>query len=55
MEVRIEVKSAAVYQKTVRGKDGKEYVIREQSGYVDLGRPYPQEIRIPVEQGQAIT
>jgi hypothetical protein len=52
MNVRIEVKSAVVDQKTIRGKDGKEFVIREQCGYVDLGKPYPQEIRIPVEQGK---
>lgn len=52
MNVKIEVKSNMVDQKTVKGKDGKEYIIREQAGWVDLGKAYPQEIRIPVEQGK---
>lgn len=52
MQVKIEVRSPAIDQKTVKGKDGKEYVIREQSGWIDLGKAYPQEVRIPVEQGK---
>lgn len=49
---QIEVRSTNVTQKTVRGKDGKEYVIREQVGWIDLGKAYPQEVRIPVENGK---
>lgn len=52
MQVKIEVKSTDVTQKTVRGKNGKEYVIRDQAAWVDLGKVYPQEIRVPVELGK---
>jgi hypothetical protein len=52
LEIIIEVKSGAVSEKTVRGKDGREYLIREQAGWVDLGKPYPQEVRISLERGQ---
>jgi hypothetical protein len=52
LEIIIEVKSGAVSEKTVRGKDGREYLIREQGGWVDLGKPYPQEVRISLERGQ---
>lgn len=52
MNVAIEVKSSDIAQKTVRGKDGKDYVIREQEGWVDLGKAYPQQIRISLEQGK---
>ncbi|MEX2151284.1 MAG: single-stranded DNA-binding protein [Steroidobacteraceae bacterium] len=52
MQVTIEIKVTDVSQKTVRSKDGKEYVIREQDGWVDLGEAYPQKIRISLEQGK---
>ena len=53
IEIPIEVKSTELMQKTVRGKkDGKEYVIREQTGWIDVGKDYPQEIRIPIEIGK---
>jgi hypothetical protein len=53
LEVPIEVKSVEVMQKTVRGnKDGKEYLIRSQTGWADLGKDYPQEIQIPLGAGQ---
>jgi len=51
MNIRIEIKSAEVVQKTIKGKDGKEYLIREQSGWIDLGKAYPQEVRISLDQG----
>ncbi len=53
LDIPIEVKLAGVIEKAVRGRaDGREYLIREQVGYVDLGKPYPQEVRIPVETGR---
>jgi hypothetical protein len=53
LDVQIEIKSVDVSQKTVRGnKDGKEYLIRSQSGWADLSKDYPQEIQIPLAAGQ---
>lgn len=52
MNVKIEVKSSEIAQKNVRGKDGKEFVIREQEGWVDLGDAYPQKVRLSLEQGK---
>jgi hypothetical protein len=53
LEIAVEVKHADVIEKAVRGRtDGREYLIREQLGYVDTGKPYPQEVRIPVETGR---
>lgn len=53
IEIPVEVKSTDIFQKTVRSKrDGKEYTIREQTGWVDMGKDYPQEIRIPIETGK---
>lgn len=53
LEIRIEVKSVDVTQKTVRSnRDGKEYLIRSQPGWAHLGKDYPQEIRVPLEAGQ---
>jgi hypothetical protein len=53
IEISVEIKLAGVIEKAVRGKsDGREYLIREQVGYVDTGKPYPQEVRIPVETGR---
>jgi len=52
MQVNIEVKSVALEQKTVTGKDGKQYVIREQDAWVDLGKAYPQAVRLSIELGK---
>ena len=53
MQIKIEVKSDHVETKTVRRKiDGKEYHICEQGGWIDLGKAYPQEVRIPIEEKQ---
>lgn len=51
MNAKIEIKSSAILEKTVRSKGGKEFLIREQTGWIDLGKDYPQEIRVPIEQG----
>jgi hypothetical protein len=53
LEVPIEIKSSVITQKTVRGKrDGKEYLIRTQTAWADLGKDYPQEIEVPISDGQ---
>ena len=53
VEIPIEVKSIELVEKTVRSKkDGREYLIREQAGWVDVGKEYPQEVRIPIEAGK---
>jgi hypothetical protein len=51
MKVEVEIKSQEISQKTVHGKDGKVYVIREQHGWVNLGDEYPQKLKIPLEEG----
>lgn len=53
LDVPIEIKNAGVTEKTVTArKDGRQYLIREQVGWIDIGKPYPQEVRIPVENGK---
>ena len=49
-EVTVEVKSRDVLTKRgIASKTGKEYAIHEQIGYVELEKPYPLEMRIPVQ------
>lgn len=49
-EITVEVKSKDVFTKRgVATKTGKSFEIHEQIGYVELDKPYPQEVRIPVE------
>lgn len=50
IEIYVEVKLAHVTQKGGISRDGKRYNIREQFGYVDMGKPYPVEVKIPLEQ-----
>jgi hypothetical protein len=52
-EIAVEIKSAEVLEKAIRTKAGQDLQIREQIGWGDLGKPYPHEIRIPLEQGKA--
>jgi hypothetical protein len=52
MQIKIEIKSPEATQRTIRSKkDGKEYLFRNQSGWVDLGKAFPQEIQIPLDSG----
>jgi hypothetical protein len=52
-DISIEIKLADVMEKTVMArKDGRQCLIREQIGWIDIGKPYPQEVRIPVENGK---
>ena len=54
MKIAIEVKQATVERKRITRKAGGQIDIGEQRAYVDLGKPYPTEIVIPidVEAGQ---
>ena len=54
MLIGIEVKEAKVERKRITRKAGGQIDIGEQRAYVDLGKPYPTEIVIPidVEAGQ---
>lgn len=52
LEIAVEVKSADVVERTHRGQTGREFLFREQLGWVDLGKPYPQEVHIPVAKGR---
>jgi Helix-destabilising protein len=54
MQIKIEIKSSEATQRTIKSKkDGKEYIFRNQSGWVDLGKAYPQEIQIPLDSEHA--
>ncbi len=53
MIIKIEVKSPDVAEKSVVSKkDGQRYLIRSQAGWIDLGKFFPQEVRIPIDQGK---
>jgi len=49
-EVAVEIKSEEVLQKSGTSKQGKPYRIREQHAYIDLGKAYPVEIRVPLDE-----
>lgn len=49
MSVRFEVKSVDVKEKRGTGRTGKPYVIREQSAYMDVGKAYPVEVKINLD------
>lgn len=36
----------------VSDKTGKEWLIRSQSGYLHNGKPYPVEIKVPLQKDQ---
>jgi hypothetical protein len=48
-EIPIEIASQEISEKRGTSKQGRPFVIREQRGYVDLGRQYPVEIRVPLD------
>jgi hypothetical protein len=65
MQILIEVKSAQfLLREGIARGSGKPYSMREQSGWVDTGKPYPQEVRwiladrpqlqAPVEPGKYV-
>jgi helix-destabilizing protein len=47
--MRFEVKSAAVNEKRGTSRAGKPYVIREQAAYMDVGKAYPVEVKINLD------
>lgn len=48
-KIPIEISSPDVTEKRGTSKTGSPYLIREQRGYVDFGRQYPTEIKVPLE------
>jgi hypothetical protein len=50
MSIRFEVKSTQVVEKrgTARAS-GKPYLIREQSAFIDVGKAYPVEMKISLD------
>ena len=52
-ELPIEIRSTDLQEKRGTSRVGKPYHIREQSGYIDLGKPYPTEIKISLDQVSA--
>lgn len=50
MSIRFEVKSTKVEEKHVTGRSsGKTFVIREQAAYMDVGKPYPVEVKLRLQ------
>jgi Helix-destabilising protein len=50
LEIKIEIKSRDVLTKRVTAaKTGRVFEINEQLGYVELEKPYPLEVRVPLE------
>lgn len=49
--IPVEIQSSEVTVKKGISKAGKQYEIREQSGYIALGKPYPVEFRFSLEFG----
>lgn len=47
----VEVKKVEVVEKTGTSTKGRPYTIREQLVWVDLGKDYPELMRVRLEQG----
>lgn len=47
--IRFEVKSSDVREKRGTSKAGRPYLIREQSAYMDVGKAYPVEVKIGLD------
>jgi len=50
--MKIEVKTTEVVEKKGTSQKGKPYSIREQSAYMDIGKAYPVEVTISLDNGQ---
>lgn len=50
LKIFVTIELPHVTQKGGISRAGKPYNIREQFGYVDMGKPYPVEVKIPLEQ-----
>ena len=49
--VPVEISSKEVVEKRGTSKTGVPYSIREQRAYLDFGRQYPTEFKIPLDSG----
>lgn len=47
--MQFEVKSEVVNEKRGTSKLGRPYLIREQQAYLDVGKPYPVEVKINLD------
>ena len=52
MSVIIEIVSTQVQTRSGTSSKGKAYTINEQAAYMHTGNPYPQQIKINLENGQ---
>ena len=51
--MKIEVKTTEVKEKKGTSQKGKPYSIREQSAYLDIGKAYPVEVTIALDNGMS--
>ena len=52
--MRVEIKDPTVHEhKGVSTKNGKPYALREQSGWAEMGKAYPVEVRFLLRDNQA--
>lgn len=51
--IRVEIKSPDVAEHRGTDKQGRPYLIRKQHGYLDVGKAYPVEVSIRLQDGQA--
>lgn len=49
--MRISIDNTETHTKSGTGKNGKPYSITTQTGYADMGKRYPSEVRIRLEDG----
>lgn len=52
-EIPLEIKSAAINERRGTTKGGRAFTIREQHGWVHIGKDYPQEISMQLDNDQA--
>ena len=49
-EIPVEIKSTEIREKSGTSRLGKRFHIREQFGYIDLGKAYPTEICVSLAE-----
>lgn len=52
LKVEIDKLSNVTERSGISDKTGKEWLMRSQSGYLHNGKPYPVEIKIPLQKDQ---
>lgn len=50
--LQVQVDSTDISTRTGTDKNGKPYSMRSQTGYLDTGKRYPQELRFRLKDGQ---